>query len=321
MDPENFKQVSIVGAGTMGHGMALVFAMAGRQVKLYDVNEEVLESATTSIDSGLETLVSAGRVTDAEADAVPNRIKTSTSFPDALDEVDLVIEAAPEKMDVKKEVFTTLDEHAPASAILASNTSGLSISEMAAQVDDPSRVLGTHWFNPPYVMPLVEVIYGEETSDEAVDQVYDLLESIGKAPVIVQKDIPGFIANRLQTAMDYEAWSLLDRGIASAEDIDRAVSASFGLRTPALGVFRKSDFAGLDIIRDIHSTMPADLDRGTDPSETLLELTDEDRLGLKSGKGVYDWTDKDPDEVAEERDHELLALVDLYEDIQESRRE
>lgn len=319
MSTDGIERVAVVGAGTMGHGIALVFALSGRRVSLFDVDQGALERAAGSIAAGLDTLASAGRIDEDDAAVAPDRIETSTAYPEALAGADLVIEASPEKMEVKREVFSALDEHAPASAILASNTSGLSITEMADQVDDPSRVLGTHWFNPPYVVPLVEVVYGDETADEPVERVYDLLEAVGKAPVVVREDIPGFIANRLQTAMDYEAWSLLDRGIASAEDIDRAVSAGFGLRTPALGVFRKSDFAGLDICRDIHATMPADLDRGTEPSETLVELAEAGRLGLKSGGGVYDWSDRDPDEVAEERDRELLALVDLYEEIRDSR--
>jgi len=315
----DFESIAVVGAGTMGHGIALVFALSGRDVSLYDVDEGVLERATDSIASGLDTLVDAGRVDEDEAAAAPGRIETSTTYPEALADIDLVVEASPERMDVKREVFAKLDEHAPAEALLASNTSGLSITEMAAQVEDPSRVLGTHWFNPPYVVPLVEVIYGDETADTAVERVYDLLEAVGKAPIVVQEDVPGFVANRLQTAMDYEAWSLLQRGIASAEDIDRAVAASFGLRTPALGVFRKSDFAGLDVVRDIHSTMPKDLDRGTEPSPAILELTEAGHLGLKTGRGVFDWSDRDPDEVAEERDRELLALVDLYEEIHAAR--
>lgn len=319
MTPSDFKNIAVIGAGTMGHGIALVFALSGRPVSLFDIDEGALDQAAGLIAAGLETLESAGRVSSEAATGATDRIDATTSYPEALDGVDLVIEASPEQMEIKREVFSELNEHAPGSAVFASNTSGLSISEMAKQVDDPTRVLGTHWFNPPYVIPLVEVISADQTSDEVVDHVYQLMETVGKSPIVVQEDIPGFIANRLQTAMDYEAWSLLDRGIATAEDIDRAVSAGFGLRTPALGVFRKSDFAGLDIIRDIHSTMPENLDRGTKPSETLLRLTDEGRFGLKSGRGVYDWSDRDPDEVGEERDRELLALVDFYEEIRESR--
>lgn len=319
MQPDDIENVSVIGAGTMGHGIALVFALAGRSVALYDVNADALSRASDQIANGLDTLVAAGRITERNARKVPDRIESGTEIPPVVSDAHLVIEASPERMAIKKDVFAALDDHAPATAVLASNTSGLSISEMAAQVDDPRRVLGTHWFNPPYVVPLVEVIYGDETDDEVAQAVYDLMEDIGKTPVTVQRDIPGFIANRLQTAMDYEAWSLLDRGIASAEDIDRAVSAGFGLRTPALGVFRKSDFAGLDIIRDVHASLTPRLDRGTDPSERLMELTGEGKLGLKTGEGVFDWQDQDTDEVSEERDQELLALVDLYEEIQRSR--
>lgn len=319
MPTDDIESIAVIGAGTMGHGIALAFALSGREVTLYDVDEDALDRASEAIASGLDTLVSADRVTDAEATVAPERITPCVTYETALDGVDLVIESTPEQMDVKRDVFRDLDEYAPSSAILASNTSGLPISEMAAEVDDPTRVLGAHWVNPPYVMPLVELVRGEETADSTADRMYELLEDMGKTPVTVEKDIPGFILNRLQCAMDYEAWSLLDRGIATPEDIDRVVAAGFGLRTPALGAFRKSDFTGLDVVRDVSSTLTPHLDRGTGPIDAVTELTDEGRLGLKTGAGVYDWSDRDPDEVAEERDRELLALVDLYEEFREAR--
>lgn len=313
MPKREFNTVAIVGAGTMGHGMALEFARAGLDVSLIDVDQNMLEKAEESVANGVDTLVKAGRIEESNIDSILSRIETYTQYEPAVEDVELVIEAGPETLEVKQSIFKKLDECTPDDAILATNTSGLSITEIASVVDEPSRVLGTHWFNPPYLIPLVEVVYGEHTSDNVVEEVYELLESIGKTPVTVQKDIHGFIANRIQTAMDYEAWSLLDRGVASAEDIDRAVRAGFGLRIPALGVFRKADFAGLDIIKEIQSYMTADLDRGTDPSESLERMIEEGRYGLKSGEGVFDWSDRDSEEVMEERDQQLLELLEVYE--------
>lgn len=318
MVPSDIQQVAVVGAGTMGHGIALQFARYDRSVTLFDVQEEALDEAAESIVTGLETLATAGHVSEAAVDSIPDRIEATTSYDEAADDADLIVEAAPEDAEVKRDVFGRLDEHAPESAIIATNTSGLSITDLADRVANPERVLGTHWFNPPYVVPLVEVIYGEQTADEPVDLVYDLLEEIGKTPIVVNEDIPGFVANRIQLAMDYEAWSLLDRGIASAEDIDRAIKAGFGLRVPALGTFKKSDFAGLDVIHDIQSYMTEDLDRGTEPSESLVDLVEDGHLGVKSGGGVFDWSDRDREEVLDERDQQLLALVELYEEMEAS---
>lgn len=317
MAVDSIEQVSVIGAGTMGHGIAIVFASSGRQVQLFDVDETALDDARGAIGTGFETLLEADRLSNEEVTEARNRIEYSSTYEEAVSEADLVIEASPEDIDIKKDVFRQLDEHAPSDAILASNTSGLSITDIASAVEEPERVLGTHWFNPPYIVPLVEVVHGEHTNDDVAEQVYELLDSIGKTPVLVKKDIRGFIANRIQLAMDYEAWSLLDRGIASAEDIDRAVKAGFGLRVPALGVFKKSDFAGLDVIHDIQSYMTEDLDRGTEPSETVSELISDGKYGLKSGEGVYDWSDRPVKEVTDERDQQLLSLVELYEDLED----
>lgn len=312
MQPD-IQRVGVIGAGTMGYGLALVHANAGFDVSLYDVDPDALEQGLANIETGLDILVEEDYLAGAERDAALDRIAPTTDFGDAVAEADFVVETVPERMDVKESVFSMLNEQAPADAILATNTSGLSITDLAAQVDEPGRVVGTHWFNPPYIVPLVELVKAEQTEEDLVDGLYELYESMGKVPVVVQKDIPGFIGNRIQLAMDYEAWSLLSRGVASAEDIDRAVKAGFGFRLPALGVFTKADMGGLDVFRDIEEYLMGDLDRGTEPNDRLVELVEDGHLGLKSGAGVYDYSDVSQESVVEDRDRRLVSTLKLYE--------
>ncbi|AZH25486.1 3-hydroxyacyl-CoA dehydrogenase family protein [Haloplanus aerogenes] len=317
--PDGIDTAAVLGSGVMGHGIALAFALDGHPVALYDVNEDLLAESEDRVRSVLDTLVSAGEVDADEADAAADRITRTTSLPDAVDGADFVTEAVVEDLDIKREVFANLDDHAEADAILATNTSGLSITEIAAATDRPEQVVGTHWFNPPYVVPLVEVIRGEETADEVVETTYDFFDEMGKTPVRVEKDIPGFIGNRIQMAMIYEAFSLLDRGVASAEAIDRAVKAGFGFRLPLLGIFEKVDHSGLDVEHEVEEYLLPDLDRGTESKDVLSEAVENGDYGLKTGKGVYDWSDVDPDDIYDQRDEALLAILDLYDSMDMER--
>jgi 3-hydroxyacyl-CoA dehydrogenase len=311
--PARIDDAAVLGSGVMGHGIALAFALDGHRVSLYDVNEDLLAESEGRIRSVLDTLVSAGEVDADDADAAAARITRTTSLSDAVSGVDFVTEAVVEELDVKREVFAELSAHAPDDAILATNTSGLSITAVADATDDPERVVGTHWFNPPYVVPLVEVVRGEETADSVVETTYDFFEAMGKTPVHVEKDIPGFIGNRIQMAMIYEAFSLLDRGVASAEAIDRAVKAGFGFRLPLLGVFEKVDHSGLDVEHEVEQYLLPELDRGTESKDALNEAVENGDYGLKTGAGVYDWEGLDPGEIYDQRDEALLAILDLYD--------
>jgi 3-hydroxyacyl-CoA dehydrogenase len=310
---DDVDRVAVVGAGRMGHGIAVVYALAGREVTLTDADESVLAESEGRVRSVLGTFVRNGRISEAEADRAEGRISFEPSLADAVADADFVTEAVSEDLAVKRVVFEELDEHAPPDAILATNTSGLRISDIAESVEDPSRVVGTHWFNPPYIVPLVEVVRGEETADAAMDLADDLLTEAGKTAVRVEKDIPGFIGNRIQNAMAYEAFSLLARGVASAEDIDRAIKAGFGFRLPALGVFEKADHSGLEIHYEVEKELMPDLDRGTEPNPVVTELAEKGQTGLDAGEGVYDWSDLDPEDVYEGRDDVLLSLLDTYE--------
>lgn len=297
----------------MGFGIALAFAIDGREVTVFDVDDEMLADSEEQMRSALETFADHGRVDAEEIPAMMDRVERTGKIGAAVEDADFVTEAVTEDLDVKQQVFEELDRYAPEGAILATNTSGLSITEIAAVTERPESVVGTHWFNPPHIVPLVEVIRGEETDDAVFDRTYDIMEEIEKTPVRVEKDIPGFIGNRIQTAMTYEAFSLLERGVASAEDIDRAVKAGFGFRLPLLGIFEKGDHSGLDTHHAVEKYLLPDLDRGSEPNALSAELAERGDYGLKTGEGVYDWRDVAPEAAYERRDRGLLDILDLYE--------
>lgn len=313
MTREEIRNVSVVGAGRMGHGIALSFALADRPVRLTDVDDAILESSHERIADALDTLVEGGRVTDERASAALENVTLVRDVESTVADADFVTEAVAEDLSIKQAVFADLDRYAPADAVLATNTSGLSIDDIAAPVTDAGRVLGTHWFNPPYLVPLVEIVTGSATADAVVQPVQDLLEAAEKTPVVVRKDIPGFIGNRIQAAMSYEAFSLLARGVATPEDIDKAVKAGFGFRLPIMGIFEKIDQSGLDIHHAVEERLMNDLDRGTDPNPVIEELLAEGHTGTDTDGGVYDWTDVNLEEAHRERDRALLSLLDLYE--------
>jgi 3-hydroxyacyl-CoA dehydrogenase len=307
------QRVAVVGAGRMGHGIALTYALAGHPVALTDADDAILESSHERIATALDTLAEGGRITEAEADAALDNISRADSIESAVADADFVTEAVAEDLSIKQAVFAELDSHAPPDALLATNTSGLSIDDIADPVENEARVLGTHWFNPPHVVPLVEIVKGTATSNRAVETVRELLDSADKTPVVVQKDIPGFIGNRIQAAMSYEAFSLLARGVATPEDIDRAVKAGFGFRLPILGIFEKMDQSGLHIHHEVEKQLLGELDRGTDPNPVITELLEQGHRGTETGKGIYDWTDVDLERETRDRDRALLSMLDLYE--------
>jgi len=302
--------VGIVGAGLMGHGIGLSFALSGRSVTLFDLDRDVLDNARKNILSAHATLAEKRDVPSKAT--VMDRIRFESDLEANVGDVDFVTEVVSEQMDVKQDVFRLLDENTE-DVVLATNTSGLSITEIASVVDDESRVVGTHWFNPPYIVPLVEVVRGEKSSDTAVEVSRTLLEDLGKTAVVVEKDIPGFIGNRIQTAMAYEALSLLENGVASAEDIDKAVKAGFGFRLPILGIFEKIDQSGLDVHHEVESYLMGELDRGAEPTQLVQDLVEDGQKGLKTGKGIYDWSDAEPTDVYRRRDEALLEVLDVYD--------
>ncbi len=306
-------RIAVIGAGRMGHGIALTYARHGYAVALHDADPDVLASSVPRIRVSLETIAEHGLMPTDEIEPTLGRMSRHPSLPEAVQDADFVTEAVAEDIGVKRGVFGQLDAAAPPDAVLATNTSGLSIDRITAPVDDRRRVLGTHWFNPPYIVPLVEIVHGDDTDAAVIEEVYDLLEEVGQTPVVLEEDIPGFIGNRIQMAMAYEALSLLQRGVASAADIDKAVKAGFGFRLPMMGIFEKIDQSGIEIHHAVEASLMEDLDRGTEPSVVLSGLVAAGDDGLETGRGIYDWTGRSPEDVSAERDEALLEMRALFE--------
>ncbi|SER38474.1 3-hydroxyacyl-CoA dehydrogenase family protein [Natrinema salaciae] len=303
---------AIVGAGTMGRNIAVASAVGGQPVTLFDIDEDAVRDAESEIGSTVGTLTDRGVADVTDADDVRDRVAYTTDLAAAVGDAPLIIEAVTEDRETKAAVYEEIERHASASATLATNTSSLSITELASSLSRPERFCGTHWFHPAHIVPVVEVVYGDRTADETVDTAAAFLESIGKDPVVVERDIPGFIANRIQSAMAHEAWALLESGVASAEDIDRAVKGTFGFRLPTLGVLEKGDHSGLDVHHKVLSELLGEIDRGTSPAAVLTELVDEGRHGVKAERGVYDWSETDSERLTAERDQRLLDQLEVY---------
>ncbi|UPQ85021.1 3-hydroxyacyl-CoA dehydrogenase NAD-binding domain-containing protein [Ignavigranum ruoffiae] len=283
------KTVGVVGAGSMGSGIANAFAMNGYQVILRDIKEEFLQGGLQRIEKFMEKSVQRGKLSQEDKEATLGRIQTTTELAD-FKAVDFVVEAVLEKMDLKQSVFKELEGIVRPEVVLATNTSSLSITEIASVLDNPSRFAGMHFFNPAQVMKLVEVIHGYETSEETAQTVRELAESIGKEVVTVKKDSPGFIVNRIMIPQFIEAIKVLEEGIASVEDIDKAMK--YGLNHP-MGAFELQDYAGVDIGYYVMEYFAKEFgeSRWTPPT-TLKNLVRAGRIGRKVGKGYYDYDKK-----------------------------
>ena len=280
------ERATIIGAGTMGHGIGELLALAGFQVTLVDINEEVLKKAYESIQWSLGKFVEKRRIPEEDAKAAMERITTNVNLKEAVSTADLVVEAVTENIDLKKRLFEQMDEAAPAHAILASNTSSLSITEMADQTKRPGKVVGLHFFNPPVLMALVEIVRGDGTSDETVEAMLELVKKLGKTPVVVRKDVRGFIVNRVLGAVMNEAFSVVEKGEATMEEVDAAVKYKAGF---PLGAFELADMIGLDVMYEVGKIMEAAYGDVAKASPLLESLVAEGNLGQKTGKGFYNW--------------------------------
>ena len=299
----------IVGAGLMGHGIALTFARAGLTVRVHDPAPQSLESLKDRVAASMEALGEQR----ADIGNALDRIATHPSLRDAVANADLVIEAVPERLELKRSVFGDIEAAAPARCILASNTSVLPITNIMAGLTSRERALGTHWWNPPHIVPLVEVIRTEWTSQAAVDATMDVLTRIGKRPVRVEKDVPGFIGNRLQHALWREAISLVENGICDAETVDTVVKESFGRRLAVLGPLENADLVGTDLTRDIHDAVLSDLETRPGPSPYLDSLVESGRLGMDAGKGFREWTPEAARAVRERLSAHLRKLESILD--------
>ena len=308
MNVENIQRVAVVGAGLMGHGIAQEFALAGYDVTLQSLPEETLDKALHDIHDNLQRLIALGAVTPAQADAVPARIRTSPDLAAMVHDADVVIEAVYENLALKRQIFEALDQLCPPHTILASNTSTFMPGSLVDSVQRKDKLLVAHYFNPPYLVPLVELVGSPHTSDETVQTMFDLLTKVGKKPVIVQKEVPGFIANRLQVAMLREALHLVDEGVARPQDVDTVIKSSIGRRWAVAGVFEVSEAAGWDILAAVAGGLLPHIDSSTALSALVERLVERGDLGLKTGKGLYAWT---PEAAEALRQRIAQALVEI----------
>ena len=306
------RSVAIVGAGTMGNGIAQVCAQGGLDVRLIDPVAAALSKAEDNMVRNIQKLIDNGLLTASVTD-VMERVIFSEDL-DAAAAVDLVIEAIPEKFQLKQQLFQKLEQLCKPQAILASNTSGIPITQIANTIQTSERVIGTHFYMPAHLIPLVEVIQTEHTSEPVIEETMNFLTRMGKIPVRVRKDIPGFIGNRLQHALAREAMSLLEQGVASAEDIDLVVKASLALRLVFTGPVEQRDFNGLDIHLAIAEYLYPELENTTEPLEILKNKVAANELGIKTGKGFYDWRDKNIPEIQAKKNQELINLLKIIKD-------
>ena len=279
------KTVAVLGAGTMGHGIAHAAISAGYDTVMYDIAEAAVDKGRSAIEAVIKKSVELGKATDVDAAAMKSRLRTSTSVADAVRNADVVIEAAPEKIDLKLKLFKEVETAAPAHAVLASNTSALSITEMAAVLDTPGRMGGMHFFNPVHRMKLIEIVKAMDTTPETIAIMEEVSAKMGKETVLV-KESPGFITTRINAMIGNEAFYMLQDGVASARDIDKALK--LGLNHP-MGPFELVDLVGLDtrlsILKYLHST----LGEKFRPCPLLEQHVKDGRLGRKVGRGVYDY--------------------------------
>jgi 3-hydroxybutyryl-CoA dehydrogenase len=280
-------RAAIIGGGLMGHGVAQVLALGGLDVVVHDPVPEALEAVPGRIAANLDAL---GITTDVRVELEPELDAAAAG-------ADWVFEAAPEDLALKQEIFERLDAAAPPDAALATNTSVMKIGDVAARARRRGRIVGTHWWNPPFLVPLVEVVQGPDTEPATVDRTIFLLRSLGKTPVHVRKDVAGFVGNRLQHALWREAFDLIDKGVCDAETVDTVVKAGFGRRLPALGPMENADLVGLDLTLAIHEYVLPQLDPPSQPSPGLRERVARGELGMKTGAGFRSWSEHEAAEV------------------------
>jgi len=284
----SLKNITVLGSGVMGHGIAQVSATAGYNIVLRDIKQEFLDKAMGKIKWSLDKLVSKEKISKEEGDAIYSRITPIVDLNDAVKDADLVIEVVPEIMDLKKQVYAELDKAARPEVIFASNTSTLPITEIANTTSRPEKFIGIHFFNPPQLMKLVEVIPGEKTSQEITDLTQEFVRSVNKQAVLCRKDVPGFIINRLFIPMVHEACYLQDRTGATLEEIDSAVKFKLGF---PMGIFELADFTGMDVIHKATTEMHLRDKKVINPHKTIEQLFNEKKLGQKSGEGYYKYSD------------------------------
>ena len=309
MSEKGVAQVAVIGAGSMGHGIAQILAMAGLGVSMTDINREFMQKGYDRIKWSLQKFVEKRTIRQDEMDAALARIKLVDGYPNTVSNADFVIEAAPEDLDLKKRIFSEIDAHAPSHAIIASNTSALSITALGSATKRADKVVGMHFFNPPQLMPLVEVIKGAGTSDQTAQTALNLAKKLGKTPILVKKDVRGFVVNSVLGYVFNEAFWALHRGEATRDQIDSAVKYKAGF---PMGLFELADFVGLDIIDDATKQTASEYADRMKIPPVVGPMVKAGKLGQKSGEGFYNWKagrPRIPFELADEFDVDRIYVT------------
>ncbi len=302
------EHITVIGSGLMGHGIAQIFAVHGYPVWVVDPHKESLETVHQRIRSNLDLMSAHGIQFEGGVEAVLDRVNLTTSMETGCAEADFVIEAVFEDLALKQDIFNRLDQRCRVDTILCSNTSVMSITDIASRAAHRERIVGTHFWNPPYLIPLVEVVKAQDTSDEVMDATFALLQKAGKRPVKVWKDVPGFVGNRLQHALWREAFAMIDEGICDPATVDEVVRTGPGLRWPVLGPVVNADLVGLDLTKAIHDYILPHINADPTPSRTLLEHVEAGELGFKTGRGFLAWT---KEEIENQREQLLTYLLEV----------
>ncbi|WP_338450367.1 3-hydroxyacyl-CoA dehydrogenase family protein [Niallia oryzisoli] len=302
------KNITIIGSGVMGSSIAQSFAVSGYNVTVNDMKEEFLFKAQRRISENLSLLVEEGKITELERQAALASLEYKADLEEAVKEADFIIEAIPEVIEMKWDLFNRLEEIMKPDAIVASNTSTFPITRLMEDAGFADRMIITHFFNPAHLVPLVEIVKHEKTKPEIVEKTIDLMNSIGKSPVLLKKEISGFIANRLQTALMREAFYLLQEGVADARDIDTAITAGPGFRWAFTGPIEIADFGGLDTWQRVFDNVAPDLNKDTGAPAIIRDLVQQGKLGTKSGEGIYPYNEGSISQKLEERDRNFIKL-------------
>jgi len=308
MNVNKIKRILIVGAGTMGHSIAQIYAQAGFDVDLVDLNKEILTNAIILIESNLNILAEFKRVNSGEIPDILNRIHPSTNLPTAAENADFVTEAVSEIPELKREIFSQLDKNCSEDVVLASNTSTLDIFNIVKKINRIKQVITHHYYAPPHIIPLVEVAPGRKTSKEVVDFSIDLMQKIGKRPLLMKKFAPLYIVNKIQSAITGAMYELITRELATPKQIDIAIKNTLGIRLPVVGVIQSQDFTGLDLLNDIFKN------RGIEVP-FIIEKVEKGHLGAKSGKGFYDYSGRNEQEILNKRDRLYLQMLEHLEKV------